>query len=648
VPLSARAFDTLQYLVEHPNQLIDKRTLMAAVWPDLVVEDNNLNQTIAVVRRALEETAGEHRFVITVPGRGFQFVPAVTRREANMRLDGSLNDHRVRDALPTPRGESPVASPVTGGEAPSAARHTPWSRPAIVVAFAAVLVLIAGAAAYYYLLRAGQRTAGVSPAVHSLAVLPLENLSGDKEQEYFADGMTDELITELGKIGALRVVSRTSTMQYKGTRKPLSDIAGKLKVDAVLEGTILRSGNRVRITAQLIEATSDRHLWAQSYERDLKDVLVLQDDVSRDIAEAIRIKLTPKQRTLLTAARAVDPEAHDAYLKGRYWGSTSWSSFSRTERVWKGLDYFQKAIAKDPSYALAYAGVADSFQMLGSLGGLPIKEAFPKAKEAAMKALQLEPSLAEAHASLAGVKLSYDWDWAGAEREFKEALALNPNYATAHHWYSDYLDAMGRFDEAVRELERARDLDPYSILITDSLGIELYHARRYDDALRQFRRGFEMYPDIGLWSWHMAYVYEQKKMFAEAYAQYHQSISLNKETQRAAALEQAYKRSGYRAAVWQMIHFVEQGPKSNVVFINPIQAHLYAMLDDEAHAMLSLERAYDERNPYLLRVMLRDPALDHLRGSPRFRDLVRRIGLPPLVDRVPVGNLPDHEPLRAR
>jgi tetratricopeptide (TPR) repeat protein len=401
----------------------------------------------------------------------------------------------------------------------------------------------------------------------------------------------------------------------------------------------------VRITAQLIEATSDRHLWAQSYERDLSDVLALQGDVSRDIAEQVRIELTPKQRTLLTAAHAVDPEAHDLYLRGRYWLSTSASSFRTWESASKGLDYFQKAIAKDPYYALAYAGVADSFKTLGYGGGLPIKEAFPKAKEAAMKALQLDPSLAEAHASLAGVKLSYDWDWAGAEREFKEALALNPNHAGAHFGYAVYLGSQGRLDEAVKELERARDLDPFSIPINATLGQELYYARRYDDALRQLRRGFEMYPDIGLWSWHMAQVYEQKKMFAEAFAQYHQSISLNKETQRAAALEQAYKRSGYRGAVWQIIQFLGQGP--NNAIINPLQAHMYAMLDDEAHAMLSLERAYDERNPYLLGLTA-DPAMDHLHESPRFRDLVRRIGLPALADRVPVGNLPDHEPVRAR
>jgi tetratricopeptide (TPR) repeat protein len=417
-------------------------------------------------------------------------------------------------------------------------------------------------------------------------------------------------------------------MQYKGTRKPLRNIAGELKVDAVVEGTVLRSGNRVRITAQLIEATSDRHLWSQSYERDLNDVLALQDDVSRDIAEAIRIKLTPQQRTMLTAARAVDPEAHDAYLRGRYWwGGFPVENFASSENLRKGLDYFQKAIAKDPNYALAYAGIADSFILLSLEGPLPSKEAFPKAKDAAMKALQLDASLAEAHAALASIKFFYDWDWPGAESEFKETLALNPNYATAHLWYAPYLLSMGRLDQAVQEAERARALDPFSIRSNYWLGVTLYYARRYDDALRQFRRGLEMYPDNGIWNWFMGWVYEQRKMFAEAYAQFHESIRLNKETQRAAAIEQAYKRSGYRGAVWQMIQWEEQTQKSRGstdIFL----AHRYAMLDDEAHAMLCLERLYDEREPWLLDVLL-DPALDHLRSSPRFRDLVRRIGLPP-------------------
>ncbi|MDP9087736.1 MAG: winged helix-turn-helix domain-containing protein [Pseudomonadota bacterium] len=620
VPLTPKVFDTLVLLVKNQGRLIEKEELLRTLWPRTVVEEVALAHSVSQLRKALGDPAEDPQFIETVPKRGYRFIAAVRER-----------------------GEPQAASPASGGEAPSAVRHAPpLSRPAMLGVFAAVLA--ASTAAYFYLSATGKKVAGVLPAIHSLAVLPFENLSGDKEQEYFADGMTDELITELGRIGALRVVSRTSAMQYKGTRKPLSDIAGELKVDAVVEGTVLRSGNRVRISAQLIEAIGDRHLWAQSYERDLNDILALQGNVSRDIAEIIRIKLTPQQRTMLTAVRAVDPEAHDLYLRGRYWsGGYVVERFNSSDNLRKGLDYFQKAIAKDPNYALAYAGIADCFQSEAG-GDIPVKEAFAKAEDAARKALQLDPSLAEAHASLAGIKL-YDWDWSGAEREFKEALALNPNYATAHLGYSYYLSLMGRLDEAVKEAERARDLDPVSIPTNVALGFTLYNARRYDDALRQWRRGLDMFPEMGMWNWGIGFVYEQRKMFAEAYAQIHQSISLNKETQRVAAIEQAYKRSGYRGAEQLMIQWGEQTQKTGDL-LNLNLLHHYAMLDDDAHVMLCLERAFEERDPNLP-IVLVDPALDHLRGSPRFSDLIRRMGLPPSVDSVPVGNLPD-QPVGAR
>jgi TolB-like protein/DNA-binding winged helix-turn-helix (wHTH) protein/Tfp pilus assembly protein PilF len=602
VPLPPKVFDTLVLLVENQGRLIQKEQLLKALWPDTVVEEVALAHNVSQLRKVLSDPAEDPKFIETVPKRGYRFIAAV-------RVLGE----------PARR----VASPAGSVEEAPSVRHAPWSRPTILAALAAVLVLVAGAVVYLYSSRAGHGVAGVLAAIHSVAVLPLENLSGDKEQEYFADGMTDEVITEMSKIGALRVISRTSVMQYKATRKPLSDIAGKLNVDAVVEGTVLRSGNRVRITAQLVEASSDRHLWAKSYERELKDILALQDEVARDIAEEIRIKLTPQERSLLTQVHAVDPEAHDAYLRGRYW----WSRRD-AEGEWKGLENLQKAIAKDPNYALAYAGVADSYIVLGHHGRFPPKEALPKARQAALKALELDPSLAEAHASLAIVKLSSDWDWPGAEREFKQAIALNPNYATAHHWYSHHLLAMGRFDEAVSELERARDLDPYSIPINDFLGITLYLARRYDDALRQFRRALEMHPDRIEFYDGIADVYEQRKMFAEAFAWRRRLLSVTKEPQMG-VLEEAYQRSGYRGYLSKRIDLLERAGKFDDLFTGLLVAHMYALLGDQAHVMPYLERAYDERNPWILYLQV-DPVMDPLRSSPRFRDLIRRIGLPPL------------------
>ena len=299
-----------------------------------------------------------------------------------------------------------------------------------------------------------------TPKIESIAVLPLENLSGDKEQEYFADGMTEALITDLGKIGALRVISRTSVMQYKGTKKPLPQIARELNVDAIVEGTVQRSDNRVRITANLLHAPTDRHLWAETYERDLRDVLALQDEVARAIASEIQIKVTPNEQVRLASARPLNPEAYRLYLQGRYYFS------KRTLPAFdKSVQLFQQVLEKEPSSALAYAGLAESYGITPFYGGALPKVAFPKAKAAALKALELDGSLAEAHASLAFVLLYWDWDWLAAERELKRAIELNPSYVTAHHWYAEYLGAMGRHDQAIAEIKRAQELDPLSPLM---------------------------------------------------------------------------------------------------------------------------------------------------------------------------------------
>jgi TolB-like protein/Tfp pilus assembly protein PilF len=450
---------------------------------------------------------------------------------------------------------------------------------------------------------AERTSSGTAPAaIHSLAVLPLENLSGDKEQEYFADGMTDALITNLAQIGSLRVISRTSAMHFKGSKETLPQIGRDLQVDAVVEGTVTRGEGRVRITAQLIEASTDHHLWARSYERDLKDALALQDEITQDITEQIRVSLAPKERKVLIQVNAVDPEAYDDLLRGRYWLS-SWTG----EGAWKALEYFQKAIARDPKYAAAYVGVADSFVTLHVSGGR------------CRQSPGMEPSLAEPHTSLAAVKWSYDRDWSGAEDEFKQAIALSPNYANGHLMYSGFLLAMGRLDEAMKEIERARDLDPFSPGTTWWLGQVLYHARRYDEALRQNRRGLEMHPDNANFYDAMADVYEQKKMFAEAFAARQQALSLENYPS-VSALGEAYKRSGYRGYLLQEAQMLEQH--------NPgYPAHQYALLNDEARAMTALEWSYNEREPEVL-FLRTSPELDSIRSSPRFRELVRRIGFP--------------------
>jgi TolB-like protein/DNA-binding winged helix-turn-helix (wHTH) protein/Tfp pilus assembly protein PilF len=596
VPLAPKVFDTLVLLVENQGRLIQKDELLGALWPNSVVEEQALAHNVSQLRKVLRDPAEDPKFIETVPKRGYRFI-------APVRALGE----------PAPL----VPAPAMSGVVASAMRGLRWWRPTVLAVFAAVFVLVGGAAAYVYLSRTGQRAAGVFPAIHSLAVLPLENLSGDKEQEYFADGMTDALTTDLAQIGSLRVISRTSAMQFKGSKESLPQIGRDLKVDAIVEGTVSRGERRLRITAQLIEASSDHHLWARTYERDLKDVLALQDEIAQDIAEQIRVRLTPKERSLLMQVHAVDPEAHDAYLRGRYWLHTK-----TLEGLQKGVDYFQKAIAKDSAYARAYAGVADSFVFMGWAYHFPAKEAFPKAKEAALKALELDPSLAEAHASLAIVKFTYDWDWSGAEDEFKQAIGLNPNYRMAHQYYSYYLMAMGRFDEAVNEAERAHDLDPYTFDSNWSLGAALYFARRYDDALRVHMRSLEMFPDqrADLYDT-IGGLYEARKMFAEAFAARLQALNIKNEPT-ASTLDQAYKRSGYSGYVRKKIQILEQAPQPEYELI-----HLYALDSDKAHAMTYLELGYNERFPWILFAQV-NPDMDSIRSSPRFRDLVRRIGLP--------------------
>ena len=355
-------------------------------------------------------------------------------------------------------------------------------------------------------------------------------------------------------------------------------------------------------------------MWAKSYERDLKDVLALQDEIAQDITEQIRVKLTPKERSLLMQVHIVDPEAYDDSLRGWYWWNFT------AEGASKALNYFQKAIAKDPSYALAYAGLADSFFLYG-IGG--DKEAFSKAREAAVKALALDPSLAEAHTALANIKLFNDWDWSGAEAEYKQATALNPNSTRAHFEYSSYLVVMGRFDEAMKEIERARDLDPFSPVTTWWLGQVLYHARRYDDALRQNQLGLEMHPEAANLCVAMADVYEQKKMFAEAFAARQHVRSLVKDPN-VTALAEAYKRSGYRG---YLLKEAETLGADNPAYA----AHIYALRNDEPRAMAALEAGYNERIAGILFIRS-SPELDSIRSSPRFRDLVRRIGFPSIAN----------------
>jgi len=460
-----------------------------------------------------------------------------------------------------------------------------------------------------------------APRIESLAVLPLENLSGDPEQGYFADGMTEALITDLSSIAGLRVISRTSAMRYKGSKKSLREIAQELNVDGLVEGSVLRSGDRVRITAQLVQAATDRNLWASMYERDVRDLLAMQNEVARAIVEQIQIKLSPQEESRLRTARAVKPEAYEAYLRGRYF----WNKRDR-EGVTKGLQYFQKAVELDPTYALAYVGVADSYLILGTNDWVAPSVALPEANAAALKALEIDENLAEAHTSLSQVR-QLDWDWKGTEIEFKKALALNPGYATAHQWYSYFLSNMGRDEEAISEARRAAELDPLSPIISSHMGQTLYFARRYNEARRALERTLDLSPDFYLPRYLLGVVYIQDHKLEEGIAKLREAALLapgDDETK--AALGHAYALAGRPSESKEVL--TELREQSRKRYVSPSLLALVCVgLGNKEEAFGWLEQAYKQRDGRLPWVGM-EPMFDPLRSDTRFRDLFRRMNLP--------------------
>jgi TolB-like protein/DNA-binding winged helix-turn-helix (wHTH) protein/Tfp pilus assembly protein PilF len=601
----------LEILLERPGEVVTREELRSRVWADENFGDFDqaVNIAIAKLRSALGDSAENPRFIETLPKRGYRFI-----------ADVSVVDVDTRPKRPgSAAGDLPATEPghkLQGAGLALAPKRRPWPTRRIIFALALVLSLPILAVWLF-------RSRGRAPTgIRSLAVLPLDNLSGDASQNYFADGMTDELITDLAQISALRVISRTSVMVYKGARKPLPQIARELNVDAVVEGTVLRSGNQVRITAQLIEASTDKHLWSQSYEGELRDTLALQQRVAGAIADQIRINLTPQEQAVLKSAKAINPEAYESYLKGRYF----WNK--RTADGLKvALAYFNQAIEEDPKYAQAYSGLADTYALLGDwqYAVMTPKEAFPKAKAAAIKALELDSALGEAHNSLAFVLDGFDWDLDSGGKEFRRAIELNPGYATAHHWYAWHLSLLGRYDEAIAEMKKAENLDPLSLIINADLAELLVLAHSYDESIRQSRKTIEMDPNFALAHNQLAQAYLQEHRYEEAVAELQKAVQLSGDSPTCIAnLARAYVASGKRSEALQLLGDLKK--RSNPGYSNATEiAMIYASLGDTDQAMNWLERGYDERfNPG---VLLR-PGFDPLRTDSRFQNLVHRIGLP--------------------
>jgi len=596
VRIQEQPFQVLAVLLARPGELVTRDELQRTVWAaDTFVDfDHGLNKAINKIREALGDSAESPRFVETVARRGYRFIADV----AVVDLEAA----------------SPAAGTVVAQ--PRASTQRIGHRTMIV---AGAALALASAIAVGWLFQSRGRPA----TLHSLAVIPLENLSGDASQEYFADGMTDQLIASLGQISALRVISRTSVMGYKGTRKPLPQIARELNVDAVIEGSIVRSGGRVRITAQLIDAAADKHLWAQSYDGDLRDTLALQSRVAREIADEIRVNVRPTELAALRRnARAVNPDAYEAYLKGRYfWNKRTADGLSKARL------YFDEAVAKAPDYAPAYSGLADTYALLGDwqYGVMTAKEALPAAKAAAIKALALDNTLGEAHTSLGFVLSGFDWDWPSADKEFRQAIDLNPGYATAHHWYAWHLSLMGRHTEAIAEMTRARALDPLSLIINADLAEILLIAHSYDESVRQSRKTIDIDPAFAFAHNQLAEAYLQQHLRDQAIGEFQKAVQLSGGSAICTAnLARAYAASDRRSDAEQLLASLKQ--RSNAIYSNAAEiAMVYAALDDRAQAMAWLQKGFDDRfNPG---VLLR-PGFDSLRDDARFRAMVSKAGLP--------------------
>src|SRR5246500_815418 len=475
VRLQEQPFQVLAMLLDHHGEVVSREELQKKLWPaDTFVDfDHGLNKAINKIRGALGDSAESPRFVETVSRRGYRFLAEVKDADA---APARTPEPAIQPHQPQPAAEDPERPNLPGKLAEVKNPSLSYAWKILVL----VLLLMAASLAIWKL----HSWNHPSSAIRSLAVLPFESLSNDASQDYFADGMTDELISDLGQISALRVISRTSVMSYKRARKPLPQIARELSVDAVVEGTVLRSGNEVRITAQLIETSADKHLWSQSYEGELRDTLALQNKVAKTIADQIRINLSPQEQAALKTVRVVVPEAYESYLKGRYFWNKRTADSLKAARA-----YFDQAIEEDPKYAEAYSGLADTYALLGDwqYAVMTPKEALPKAKAAAIKALQLDNALGEAHNSLAFCLDGFDWDFDSAGKEFRRAIELNPGYATAHHWYAWHLSLLGRYDEAIVEMRKAENLDPLSLIINADLAelLVLGLGHSYDDSIRQ-------------------------------------------------------------------------------------------------------------------------------------------------------------------
>jgi len=621
VPVTPRVFETLLYMVEHHDTVLDKERLMEAVWPDSIVEENNLSQNISTLRRIFGETPGSHSYIVTVPGRGYRFVAEVSDRTGN----GSANVNGEQGTGPALAENRTEAATVKGR------RRLPGKTGGtLAVAVLGVIALTAAFLARGPSVRWPEKhkiakappapsSGAMTDTVRSIAVLPFENLSGNPENAYFTDGIQEEILMRLAKIADLKVVSRTSTVRYKRSPENLREIATQLGVANVLEGSVQRTADRVHVNVQLIKAASDTHLWAEAYDRKLTDIFAVESDIAKTIADTLQAKLTGSEQNAIAAQPTENTEAYQLYLRGRY----LWNR--RTgENLQKALAYFEQAAEKDPHYALAYAGIADSCVLIPIYAAGTPQDYLPRARASAQKAVELDDTLAEAHTSLAYV-FFYDFENAQSVKEFERAISLNPNYAMAHLWYGlGPLSAMGEFERAIAEEKRALELDPISPIINADLGTVYTLARRYDEAIAQLRDTVEMNPQFYGGHRCLGWALELKGATGEAIAEYHKAFELSDDPMMLAMLAHAEASIGKQNQARQILGQLTEEAKARYV---PAYAFavIYLALGEKDHALDWLEQAARDHDGFYTNLIKVEPFLDPLRGDPRFETLVSRI-----------------------
>jgi len=585
VPLTLKAFDLLQILVENRGHLLHKEELLRRVWPDAIVEENNLTVTISALRKALDEGPTDRQYIETVPRRGYRFV-------ADFRASAESTE----------------------------AARSPQARRAHAFALRAmVLAALAAVAALAWVWK--RSTPATAVPVRSMAVLPLRSLTSDGE--YLGLGMADALITRLS---GMKLLVRSTGAVQKYTVPGLDPlVAGRdLQVESVLEGSIQTAGDRLRTTVRLLRVSDGSTLWAGTFDERLTDIFSVQDQVSQRVAGALALELTEAQRSLLTRRDTRDSEVYQLYLKGRFfWNKRSRDGFER------GVSCFRQAVEKDPAYALAYSGLADSYLGLTYYHYASPQAAMPRARAAALKALEIDDSLAEAHASLAHVKTNYEWDWTGGERLWRKAIALEPAYATAHQWYgAHYLVPMGRLEEAIAETRRAQQLDPLSAVFNAFVGASLYFARRYDEAIEECRKAVDLHPDFGVAHWYLGRAYLQKGRFPEALAELQKAVTLSGGSPlMKGTLGVGFALAGDRAAAERTLDELEKIRAESYASALDL-ADIHVALADRERAFRWLDQAAAERSFHLIYLKVW-PELDPLRPDPRFKALILRLGLAP-------------------